>query len=138
MDKLFSSVGSLKSNKSGGSSGTELAPESRFFVLKKDSQRRETLARIMRESHEDIVASWLETLCKDAGECSTSPALNPENLSKILAGLEIFIVDKDTAKLNAMLMDIKEDLEYEITHLNQLRLAMFLFQDTVCISFLAS
>lgn len=121
----------MKSNKSGGSSGTELAPESRFFVLKKDSQRRETLARIMRESHQDIVRSWLETLCKDCGECSTSPALNPDNLSKILAGLEMYIVDKDVGKLNAMLTDIKEDLEYEITHLNQLRLAMFLFQDTV-------
>uniref|UniRef100_A0A5S6QQT7 mitogen-activated protein kinase kinase kinase n=1 Tax=Trichuris muris TaxID=70415 RepID=A0A5S6QQT7_TRIMR len=118
---------------------------SRASFLRKESERRQILSCIMRESENKIIELWLssiqtgitgpvasEVICKHltALQVFAVPILR-DVLRSLLACLRDFIQDRDAAKLRKTGQQIAEVLGTDATSVTQLHLAFYAFQDVM-------
>uniref|UniRef100_A0A915KQI7 Protein kinase domain-containing protein n=1 Tax=Romanomermis culicivorax TaxID=13658 RepID=A0A915KQI7_ROMCU len=117
------------------SNSNELSPgvpasgdhSNRFFLLRKDSERRETLVAIMTDFDKEIIESWLAAIRKDI----LKPVLSENLLTPLLAALREHIHSRDYSIVQKALDKIRSDLDYDATSVGQLHLALFMLQDAV-------
>lgn len=116
------------------SSGTLLSPEVEagsggesdgFYLLKKDSQRRTTLAKVFAQDGSKICDLWLSKIrSKFLGET----VLTTEHLSKIIAALKDFLTDQTPNTLLNTISNLRSEICFDEGAVNQLQLAIYLFQ----------
>ncbi|KFD69693.1 hypothetical protein M514_10635 [Trichuris suis] len=102
-------------------------PSSRASFLRKESERREILSGIMRESENRIIELWLSSIQTGI----TGPIASEDVLRSLLVCLRDFIYDKDVAKLRKTGERIAELLGTDATSATQLHLAFYAFQDVM-------
>ncbi|XP_075217555.1 apoptotic signal-regulating kinase 1 isoform X2 [Lycorma delicatula] len=98
-----------------------------FYLLKKDSQRRMTLSRVLSQDQSNICQVWLMNINKDIGET----VLNMSHLEVLMRGLRDYIADQNKEVIENAIHNLKEELDFDSVAINQLHLALYLFQDAV-------
>lgn len=101
--------------------------DSGFFMLKKDSERRATLHRILTEDREKIVLHLLEALTQGSEETK----LKHQHISTLVASLGDFVKMADRKIIASTLSQLKLELDFDSTAISQLQVALFGFQDAV-------
>uniref|UniRef100_A0A914VAE1 mitogen-activated protein kinase kinase kinase n=1 Tax=Plectus sambesii TaxID=2011161 RepID=A0A914VAE1_9BILA len=109
-------------------SSDESGMSSRFFLLKKDSERRNTLASFMMEYKAEIVDNWFDSLTKDP---MLESFVTKEMLTTLLLGMRGYLLSKNTEPLQEALDNIRSELDYEPTAISQINLALYAFSDAV-------
>lgn len=119
-------------SKNGGvlGEGAELSPEDGFYTLKKDSQRRQTLTRVLSQDGKKICDIWLKSLEKEVGETT----LTAPNLLTLMRGLRDFIPEQNKAAIEMAISTLREEVDFDVTALNHVQYALYLFQDAVTLS----
>uniref|UniRef100_A0A4W4HFG5 mitogen-activated protein kinase kinase kinase n=1 Tax=Electrophorus electricus TaxID=8005 RepID=A0A4W4HFG5_ELEEL len=98
-----------------------------FFMLRKDSERRATLHRVLDEDRDKIVINLLEALTQ-VSECMQ---LKSEHISMLVASLGEFVRMADRKIIARTLSQLKLELDFDSTAISQLQVVLFGFQDAV-------
>uniref|UniRef100_A0A182KAK0 mitogen-activated protein kinase kinase kinase n=1 Tax=Anopheles christyi TaxID=43041 RepID=A0A182KAK0_9DIPT len=99
-----------------------------FYLLKKDSQRRQTLDKVLCHDVTKICELWLTKIEPDANQ---ELAITREHLEKLLNGLRKYIAEQRTDTLEQAIAQLKEQPNFNATAIVQLHLALYAFQNTV-------
>jgi len=98
-----------------------------FYLLKKDSQRRMTLCKVLVNDEAKVCEVWMESLQQGVDD----PALTMAHLKTLMGGLRACISEINKEELDRCIRGLKEELEYDHTAMNQMLLAIYHFQDAV-------
>uniref|UniRef100_UPI00398E50AC mitogen-activated protein kinase kinase kinase 5 isoform X1 n=2 Tax=Pristiophorus japonicus TaxID=55135 RepID=UPI00398E50AC len=98
-----------------------------FFMLKKDSERRATLHRILSEDQDKVVRNLLESLIQGSEE----PKLKSEHISTLVVSLREFVRSTDRKIISATLSRLKLELDFDNHAINQIQVVLFGFQEAV-------
>lgn len=96
-------------------------------MLKKDSERRATLHRILTEDQEKVVRNLMEALAQGAEE----PKLKWEHITTLVASLREFVRSTDRKIIATTLSKLKLELDFDSHGISQVQLVLFGFQDAV-------
>ncbi|XP_031328111.1 mitogen-activated protein kinase kinase kinase 15-like isoform X1 [Photinus pyralis] len=118
-----------------GSTGTLLSPEvdvgietDGFYLLKKDSQRRTTLAKVLAQDGAKICELWIQKIrTKYLGET----VLTLQHLAKLMGGLKEYLTEQSLTVIETTVRHLKEELDFDATAINQLQFAIYLYQESV-------
>ncbi|XP_072265047.1 mitogen-activated protein kinase kinase kinase 5 [Pyxicephalus adspersus] len=106
------------------------SPEERdsgFFMLKKDSERRATLHRILTEDQDTVVRNLMGAL--DQGADTTK--LKWDHITTLVISLREFVRSTDRKIIASTLSKLKLELDFDSHAINQIQVALFGFQDAV-------
>ncbi|PNJ78727.1 MAP3K5 isoform 2 [Pongo abelii] len=101
--------------------------DSGFFMLRKDSERRATLHRILTEDQDKIVRNLMESLAQGAEE----PKLKWEHITTLIASLREFVRSTDRKIIATTLSKLKLELDFDSHGISQVQVVLFGFQDAV-------
>lgn len=99
-----------------------------FYLLKKDSQRRMTLTRVLVNDQHKISQIWHQRLQQELG--SSSLLITQEHLITIMVGLREFIPEHKKQPLEQAFATLRAQLDFDEA-LNQMNLALYTFQDAI-------
>uniref|UniRef100_A0A8C4PMV7 mitogen-activated protein kinase kinase kinase n=1 Tax=Equus asinus asinus TaxID=83772 RepID=A0A8C4PMV7_EQUAS len=101
--------------------------DSGFFMLRKDSERRATLHRILTEDQDKVVRNLMEALAQGAEE----PKLKWEHITTLIASLREFVRSTDRKIIATTLSKLKLELDFDSHGISQVQVVLFGFQDAV-------
>uniref|UniRef100_A0A8D0H792 mitogen-activated protein kinase kinase kinase n=1 Tax=Sphenodon punctatus TaxID=8508 RepID=A0A8D0H792_SPHPU len=101
--------------------------DSGFFMLKKDSERRATLHRILTEDQDKVVRNLMEALAQGTEE----PKLKWDHITTLVASLREFVRSTDRKIIATTLSKLKLELDFDSHSISQVQLVLFGFQDAV-------
>ncbi|KAM6464599.1 mitogen-activated protein kinase kinase kinase 5 isoform 3-T3 [Liasis olivaceus] len=101
--------------------------DSGFFMLKKDSERRATLHRILTEDQDKVVRNLMEALAQGPEK----PKLKWEHITTLVASLREFVRSTDRKIIANTLSKLKLELDFDSHGISQVQLVLFGFQDAV-------
>jgi len=98
------------------------AKEDGFYLLKKDSQRRATLGKILKDDKYRICREWHSLLVKDVHDF----CLTEQHLSTLVEGMKGYIEgSQNSGPLQKAVQDLRNALDYDGAMLNHLQLALY-------------
>lgn len=98
-------------------------------MLKKDSERRQTLLTIIEGDCDKIVKAWTKNLQLSS---ETPPSkISTEHLTELNHGIALFIKQRERKFLAGTLEKLRNDLDYDPVALSELQMALYVFQDSV-------
>ncbi|XP_052434333.1 mitogen-activated protein kinase kinase kinase 5 [Carassius gibelio] len=97
-----------------------------LFMLRKDSERRDTLNRILTEYISDVVQNIEETLPQ-----AEEPCITPDHISQLIGCLRENIRSPDKRHLTNSLLTLRSSLLNTSVPLSSLQAVLFSFQDAV-------
>uniref|UniRef100_A0AAY4D573 mitogen-activated protein kinase kinase kinase n=1 Tax=Denticeps clupeoides TaxID=299321 RepID=A0AAY4D573_9TELE len=100
-----------------------------LFLLRKDSERRATLHRVLTEYITNVVHDIQDILPQ-----SEDPPLAPEHIAELIGCLKENIRSPDRKHLTNSLLKLRCSLLAAAVPLGSLQVVLFSFQDAVCIS----
>ncbi|BFZ25344.1 hypothetical protein BsWGS_28381 [Bradybaena similaris] len=106
--------------------------EGGFYLLRKDSERRQTLVHILDQDSQKICLSWLDLLHRDA--TISSPKLTCDHLRRLLIGIKGYILDQSVQAVKEAVDNLRESVQFDATALMEIQLALYVFQDAVSVS----
>ncbi|KRX71415.1 Mitogen-activated protein kinase kinase kinase 15 [Trichinella sp. T6] len=101
---------------------------SKFFMLRKDSERRDTLATIMTEYENQIIDLWLSSIGSGP---NSDVAVSANILRTLLTCMRNYIFDKDSTKVRTVADEIRCLISSGATSNTNIRLALYAFQDVM-------
>ncbi|CAJ0608534.1 unnamed protein product [Cylicocyclus nassatus] len=101
----------------------------RFFMLKKDSERRHTLAQFMSDYSEQIIDTWMHGII--ASMDSAEVVVTMHMLETLLDGMREFLLKKETKHIQDALDEIRCLLDYDTAKISQVNMAIFTFSDSI-------
>ncbi|GLH08065.1 Serine/threonine-protein kinase Tao [Gryllus bimaculatus] len=114
-----------KGSASGLGSG-ETSEQDGFYLLKKDSQRRMTLSRVLSQDGRKICDLWLKNI-----HLHGETVLTMSHLETLIHGLKDYISNQNRESIESAIHTLKEELDFDAAAINQLHYAIYLFQDAV-------
>ncbi|XP_060038913.1 mitogen-activated protein kinase kinase kinase 15 [Erinaceus europaeus] len=109
---------------------TASSPEDRdsgLFLLRKDSERRAILYKILWEEQSQVASNLQECLVQSSEE----PHLSDGHIKQIIGVLRDFIRSPEPRAMASTILQLKVDLDFDSSSINQLHLVLFAFQDAV-------
>nr|XP_044996375.1 mitogen-activated protein kinase kinase kinase 15 [Jaculus jaculus] len=106
------------------------SPEDRdpgLFLLRKDSERRAILYKILWEEQNQVVSNLEECVVKSSEEL----LLSAGHIKQIIGILRDFIRSPEHKVMAATISKLKVDLDFDSSSINQIHLVLFGFQDAV-------
>ncbi|KAM9827738.1 mitogen-activated protein kinase kinase kinase 15 [Neosynchiropus ocellatus] len=106
------------------------SPEDRdggLFLLKKDSERRAILFKVLNDDQEKVISNLKENHIQGSEELQ----LSVEHIKQIICILRDFIHSPERRVMAATISKLKLDLDFDSTSINQIQLVLFGFQDSV-------
>ncbi|KAH0948346.1 hypothetical protein HN011_009232 [Eciton burchellii] len=112
----------------GGQPGQKSGEEQEgFYLLKKDSQRRMTLTRVLNQDEAKICEVWMRGIHQAEGQT----VLQMSHLVLLMRGLRDYIAEQNQEVIVTAIRTLKEELDFDLTAINHLHLAIYLFQTAV-------
>ncbi|XP_073212847.1 mitogen-activated protein kinase kinase kinase 15 isoform X4 [Lepidochelys kempii] len=101
--------------------------DSGLFLLRKDSERRAILYKILKEEQNKVAANLQECLAQNSEELQ----LSVTHIKQIIEILRDFIRSPEHRVMASTISKLKMDLDFDSTSINQIHLVLFGFQDAV-------
>ncbi|KAM7421278.1 hypothetical protein PAMA_015431 [Pampus argenteus] len=98
-----------------------------LFMLRKDSERRATLHRVLT----DYIGHVVSNIQESVPQLVEGPSLTADHISKLISCLRENIYSPDRKQLTSNLMDLRADLLTAAVPLNSMQAVLFSFQDAV-------
>ncbi|CAH2233604.1 jg16192 [Pararge aegeria aegeria] len=98
-----------------------------FYLLKKDSQRRFTLSRVLEQDSEKICSKWMLSIQQDFG----TTVLTMNHLETLRRALKEYITDQNRGVIERAIIALKEELDFDTNAINELHSAIYMFQEAV-------
>ncbi|XP_041986234.1 mitogen-activated protein kinase kinase kinase 15 isoform X2 [Aricia agestis] len=98
-----------------------------FYLLKKDSQRRLTLSRVLEQDSEKICSKWMLSIQQDFG----NTVLTMNHLETLRCALKDYIMDPNRSVIERAITSLKEELDFDSIAINELHSAIYMFQEAV-------
>lgn len=98
-----------------------------FYLLKKDSQRRQTILRVLEDDAGIICDIWMNKLQQDVGEL----VISKEQIQALLEGIKSYIPEQNKTTLQYTIGKLKQDVHQDSRAISQLGVALYLFQSAV-------
>jgi mitogen-activated protein kinase kinase kinase 5 len=98
-----------------------------FYLLKKDSQRRQTLSKVLSQDEKKICEVWIEKIAHDRPE----KIIDISHLEFLIRALRDYITDQKKEFLKKALNELKNELDFDPTAIDHLHYALYKFQDAV-------
>ncbi|XP_039708164.1 mitogen-activated protein kinase kinase kinase 15 isoform X1 [Pteropus medius] len=98
-----------------------------FFLLRKDSERRASLCRILWEEQNQVASNLREYVAQSSGELHLSIG----HIKQIIGILRDFIRSPEHRVMASTISELKVDLDFDSSSINQIHLVLFGFQDAV-------
>uniref|UniRef100_A0A8C6UUK2 Mitogen-activated protein kinase kinase kinase 15 n=1 Tax=Neogobius melanostomus TaxID=47308 RepID=A0A8C6UUK2_9GOBI len=98
-----------------------------LFLLKKDSERRAILFRVLNDDQDKVISNLKENHIQGSEELQ----LSVEHIKQIICILRDFIHSPERRVMAATISKLKLDLDFDSTSINQIQLVLFGFQDSV-------
>ncbi|XP_035233225.1 mitogen-activated protein kinase kinase kinase 15-like isoform X1 [Stegodyphus dumicola] len=98
-----------------------------FYLLKKDSQRRAIIVKILSENAEQICEIWMEDLVQK----TPGLVLTMQHLRDLLEGLREYIPEQNKQPVQLAISHLKEEVEFDGIAVHQMHMALYIFQDAV-------
>lgn len=98
-----------------------------FYRLKKDSQRRATLSKVLMLDESKICEIWEKKINADQNFI----AIRNSDLVLLIRGLRDYISNENEKHLEATINELKQKLDNDTVALDHLHLALYSFQDAV-------
>ncbi|XP_012153342.1 apoptotic signal-regulating kinase 1 isoform X3 [Megachile rotundata] len=112
----------------GGQPGQKTGEEQEgFYLLKKDSQRRMTLTRVLTQDEAKICEVWMRGIHQAEGQT----VLQMTHLVLLMRALRDYIAEQNHEVIVTAIRTLKEELDFDSTAINHLNLAIYLFQTAV-------
>uniref|UniRef100_A0A1L8DKG4 mitogen-activated protein kinase kinase kinase n=1 Tax=Nyssomyia neivai TaxID=330878 RepID=A0A1L8DKG4_9DIPT len=99
-----------------------------FYMLKKDSQRRTTLSKVLSNDEEKICDVWMDKL---VSEHQVQIVINNSHLELMIRALRSYIIEQNRDCLENAIGQLKKNLDFDSTAIDHLHLALYSFQDAV-------
>ncbi|XP_047423876.1 mitogen-activated protein kinase kinase kinase 15 isoform X1 [Mugil cephalus] len=106
------------------------SPEDRdsgLFLLKKDSERRSILYKVLNDDQDKVISNLKENHIQGSEELQ----LSVDHIKQIICILRDFIHSPERRVMAATISKLKLDLDFDSTSINQIQLVLFGFQDSV-------
>ncbi|XP_025267918.1 mitogen-activated protein kinase kinase kinase 15 isoform X4 [Camponotus floridanus] len=111
----------------GGQPGQKSGEEQEgFYLLKKDSQRRMTLTRVLNQDEAKICEVWMRGIHQEG-----QTVLQMSHLVLLMRSLRDYIAEQNQEVIVTAIRTLKEELDFDSTAINHLHLAIYLFQTAV-------
>ncbi|XP_049541197.1 mitogen-activated protein kinase kinase kinase 15 isoform X1 [Anopheles darlingi] len=107
---------------------SEASESDGFYLLKKDSQRRTTLDKVLYHDVNKICEVWLDKIESDRKE---KVVITRSHLETLLNALRRYITEQRKEALEQAIGQLKERLDFDSTAIDHLHLALYSFQDAV-------
>ncbi|XP_007070547.2 mitogen-activated protein kinase kinase kinase 15 isoform X2 [Chelonia mydas] len=101
--------------------------DSGLFLLRKDSERRAILYKILKEEQNKVASNLQECLAQNSEELQ----LSITHVKQIIEILRDFIRSPEHRVMASTISKLKMDLDFDSTSINQIHLVLFGFQDAV-------
>ncbi|XP_063811803.1 mitogen-activated protein kinase kinase kinase 15 isoform X2 [Pseudophryne corroboree] len=101
--------------------------DSGLFLLRKDSERRAILYKILKEEQNKVSSNLQECLMQSSEDVQ----LSVTHIKQIINILRDFIRSPEHRVMASTISKLKVDLDFDSTSINQIQLALFGFQDAV-------
>ncbi|XP_074850086.1 mitogen-activated protein kinase kinase kinase 15 isoform X2 [Carettochelys insculpta] len=101
--------------------------DSGLFLLRKDSERRAILYKILKEEQNKVASNLQECLAQNAEELQ----LSVNHIKQIIGILRDFIRCPEHRVMASTISKLKMDLDFDSTSIHQIHLVLFGFQDAV-------
>ncbi|KAM9172812.1 mitogen-activated protein kinase kinase kinase 15 isoform 2-T2 [Pangshura tecta] len=101
--------------------------DSGLFLLRKDSERRAILYKILKEEQNKVASNLQECLTQNSEELQ----LSVTHIKQIIGILRDFIRSPEHRVMASTISKLKVDLDFDSTSINQIHLVLFGFQDAV-------
>ena len=98
-----------------------------FYLLKKDSQRRATLSKVLENDESKICIVWMEHMRSTQKELLITIA----HLEVLIHGLRDYIMKQDKTIIEDAIETLRKSLDFDSTAIDHLHLALYSFQDAV-------
>ncbi|XP_053612437.1 mitogen-activated protein kinase kinase kinase 15 isoform X2 [Plodia interpunctella] len=98
-----------------------------FYLLKKDSQRRLTLSRVLEQDSEKICSKWMLSIQQDFG----NTVLTMNHLETLRCALKDYIMDQNRHVIEQAVTSLKEELDFDSNAIHELHSAIYMFQEAV-------
>ncbi|XP_041420450.1 mitogen-activated protein kinase kinase kinase 5 isoform X2 [Xenopus laevis] len=105
------------------------SPEERdsgFYMLKKDSERRATLYRILTEDQDKVARNLMDALVQ-----GSEVKLKWDHITSLVASLKEFVRSTDRKIISTALSKLKLELDFDSHAISQVQMVLFGFQDAV-------
>lgn len=100
-----------------------------FYMLKKDSQRRTTLARVLAHDQLTLCKIWMSYIRREFGQSM----LEEEHLEMLMKGLRDYITNQNRNVIEKTIYNLKDQLDFDSNAVHQLNFSLYLFQEAVWI-----
>lgn len=111
----------------GTAGSTAEAEHDGFYMLKKDSQWRITLAKVLAHDQSTLGKIWLSFIRREFGQSM----LANEHLEVLMKGLRDYITDQNRTVVERTIYSLKEQLNFDSDAMHQLHFSLYFFQDAV-------
>uniref|UniRef100_A0A673NH25 mitogen-activated protein kinase kinase kinase n=1 Tax=Sinocyclocheilus rhinocerous TaxID=307959 RepID=A0A673NH25_9TELE len=101
--------------------------DSGLFLLKKDSERRAILYKVLNEDQDKVTSNLMENHIQGQEELK----LSVDHIKQIICILRDFIRCPERRVMAMTISKLKLDLDFDSTSINQIQLVLFGFQDSV-------
>ncbi|KFQ58409.1 Mitogen-activated protein kinase kinase kinase 15, partial [Pelecanus crispus] len=101
--------------------------DSGLFLLRKDSERRAILYKILKEEQNTVASNLQDCIAQSSEELQLSVA----HIKQIIGILRDFIRSPEQRVMASTISKLKMDLDFDSTSINQIHLVLFGFQDAV-------
>ncbi|XP_053168955.1 mitogen-activated protein kinase kinase kinase 15 isoform X2 [Hemicordylus capensis] len=101
--------------------------DSGLFLLRKDSERRAILYKILKEEQNQVASNLQECVAQSSEELH----LSVTHIKQIIGILRDFIRSPEHRVMASTISKLKIDLDFDSTSINQMHLVLFGFQDAV-------
>lgn len=109
----------------GKAGGGEASETDGFYMLKKDSQRRTTLSKVLSHDEAKICAVWMDKIELNH---KVQVVITQKNLEIMIRALRDYIMEQNKDILQSALGELKLHLDFDSTAIDHLQLALFSFQ----------
>ncbi|KAL5009780.1 hypothetical protein ScPMuIL_012085 [Solemya velum] len=103
--------------------------EGGFYLLRKDSERRDTLVKILIKDCNKVCDTWLLLLHRDVS--ISNPKLSVEHLRRLFMGLKDYIQEQNTNAIKVAIDNLKEAVDFDVTAVMEIQLALYVFHEAV-------